>query len=179
VWGAVATAVLLGSAVLVPFVWSGSSGDEHPTPVPLSSVAWSSGVTRICAHALLFEGRHESGTRAGAVAVAADIRSSTERRIIPVARLSAPAAWRDLAQRWIALERRLAAAYAASYLGIYDVIAATHTPRQHAQEPRKLGRLLHAPDQLSMAAARLAQQLHVPDCTGGTPLAPPEARLAA
>jgi hypothetical protein len=30
-----------------------------------------------------------------------------------------------------------------------------------------------------MAAARLAQQLHVPDCTGGTPLAPPEARLAA
>jgi hypothetical protein len=36
---------------------------ERPAP-------WSRAVTGICAHALLFEGRHEIGTRAGAVSVA-------------------------------------------------------------------------------------------------------------
>lgn len=84
-----------------------------------------------------------------------------------------------LVRRWIALERRLAAAYAKSYVRIYEVIAETRTPKQHAEEPRRLGELLHAPDELSMAAARLERQLNVPDCTGGTPVLPNGAAIPA
>jgi hypothetical protein len=66
------------------------------------------------------------------------------------------------------LERRLANVYANSWVGIFDLIAATHTPTQRAQAPRLLRRLLHAPDQLRLVAATLELTLHVPDCTGGT-----------
>lgn len=78
--------------------------------------------------------------------------------------------------RWLPLERRLAGVYARSYLRIYDAIAAAETPRQRAQMPRILGRLLHAPDAVRAKTANLEQQLHVPDCTGGgTPNAPSQA----
>jgi hypothetical protein len=77
---------------------------------------------------------------------------------------------------WLRLERRLAAVYASSYLRIYDAIAAAKTPQQHAQLPRALGRLLHAPDPLRATTANLEQRLRVPDCTGGgTPNAPSQA----
>jgi hypothetical protein len=171
VWSAVTATLVVGATASVASVMPGTSEDRQPTARTLSSRAWSS-VTRICAHALLCEGRHEIGTLTGAVAVARDIRSSTERRPMRVKRLSAAGTRRDLVRRWVALERRLAATYASSYVRIYEVIAATRTPRQHAREPHKLGRLLNAPDRLSVAAARLEQQLSVPDCTGGTPVAP-------
>ena len=129
---------------------------------------WSRGVTRICAHALLFEGSHEIGTRAGAVAVAEDIRASTERRLTRITALPAPPTQRALAARWLGIERRLAAVYATSYLGIFDVIAAAETPEQQTQAATLLGKLLHAPDRLSQTAARLEEELQVPDCTGGT-----------
>jgi hypothetical protein len=129
---------------------------------------WSRGVIRICAHALLFEGSHEIGTRAGAVAVADDIRASTERRLTRVAAMPAPPTQRALAARWIGVERRLATVYATSYLGIFDVIAAAETPEQQTQAASLLGKLLHAPDRLSQTAAGLEQHLQVPDCTGGT-----------
>ena len=58
---------------------------------------WSREVTSICAHALLFEGSHEIGTRAGAVAVAADIRASTERRLTRIAALLGDS---DSAEPW-------------------------------------------------------------------------------
>jgi hypothetical protein len=135
---------------------------------------WSRGVTRICAHALLFEGTHEIGTRAGAVAVARDIRSSTERRLARVAALPAPPlTQRDVAARWIAAERRLAAIYAGSYLGIFDVIAAPRTPDQQAEAARLIARLLQAPDRVSDTAARLEGLPRVPDCTGGSAKPPP------
>jgi len=172
VWSAVIATLVVVATAAVASVMRSASEDRQPTARALSSGAWSSSVTRICAHGLLFEGRHEIGTLTGAVAVARDIRSSTERRLTRVKRLSAAGTQRDLARRWVALERRLAATYARSYVRIYQVIAATRTPRQHARLPHKLGRLLHAPDRLSVAAARLEQQLSVPDCTGGTPVAP-------
>ena len=143
-------------------------------PPAAASTAWSRGVTNICAHALLFEGSHEIGTRAGAVAVAQDIRASTERRLARIATLPVPQAQRTLTVRWLAVESRLAAVYASSYLRIFDVIAAAKTPEQQQQAARLLGRLLHAPDRLRQAAALLEDRLHVPDCTGGTarPLPP-------
>ena len=137
------------------------------TAAPATTV-WSRGVTEICAHALLFEGSHEIGTRAGAVAVAQDIRASTERRLTRVAELPVPATQQGLAVRWMDVERRLAGVYATSYLRIFDVIAAAQTPAQQAQAPRLLGKALHAPDRLSGVAALLEARLHVPDCTGGT-----------
>jgi hypothetical protein len=108
----------------------------------VSLAHWSRAVSRICANAPLFEGRHEIGTLAGSIAVSRDIRASTGRRLAKVARLRTPNDRREI-DRWLVLERRLAAAYATSYLKIYQVIAAARTPRQHAQEPRLLDKLLH------------------------------------
>jgi hypothetical protein len=140
---------------------SGSAGE-------ISRVAYSKAVTQVCAGALLFEGRHALGTRAGALAVAQDIRSSTGRRLRRLDGLEAPRGLERLVNRWMTLERRLANVYANSWVGIFDLIAVTHTPTQRAQAPRLLRRLLHAPDQLRLAAATLELTLHVPDCTGGT-----------
>jgi hypothetical protein len=128
---------------------------------------WSGAVTRICAHGLLFEGRHDIGTRAGAVAVARDIRASTGRRLRRIRRLVAVPPERRLTARWLRLEQRLAGVYASSYVRIYDAIAAARTPRQRARLPGILRRLLHAPDALREETGILEQRLQVPDCTGG------------
>jgi hypothetical protein len=128
---------------------------------------WSRAVTGICAHALLFEGRHEIGTRPGAVAVARDIRASTERRVRNIRALPVRAPQQRLAVRWLGLERRLAGAYASSYLRIYDAIAAANTASRRARLPRLLHRLLHTPDGIRRTAAGVGQRLRVPDCTGG------------
>jgi hypothetical protein len=133
------------------------------TPPP----TWSQAVSGICAHALLFEGSHQIGTHGGAVAVARDIRASTERRLRRIEALGIAPPQERLAARWLRLERRLAAVYASSYLRIYEAIAAATTRRQNARLPRVLGQLLHAPDALRKTTARLERQLHVPDCTGG------------
>lgn len=175
----ITAAFAVGAAATLLSVLSDSNEDLHSSRPPISSTSWSNAVTRTCAHALLFERRHEIGTMAGAVDVGRDIRSSTERRLSKVGRIAVPRRWLDLSRRWIALERRLATAYATSYVGIYEVIAAAGTRRLQAQELRKLGRLLHAPDQLSWAAARLERKLRVPDCTGGTPVAPVPTQIAA
>jgi hypothetical protein len=139
---------------------------------PYSS-PWSRQVTGICSHALLFEGSHQIGTRAGAVAVARDIRASTARRLWHIRALSIPAPQQRLSRRWLRLERRLAAVYASSYLRIYDAIAAANTPSERARLPRVLGRLLHMPDAIRETTTNLEQRLSVPDCTGGgTPAHP-------
>jgi hypothetical protein len=164
-----AAATLAAVALAPPLVGLRVEAGQQTARAPSGSMAhWSRAVTRICAHALLFEGRHELGTLAGAIAVSRDIRSSTRQRLANVAQLPRPNN-RKAIDRWLGLERRLAAAYATSYLKIYEVIAATRTPRQHSQEPRLLGKLLHAPDRINWAATRLGALLHVPDCTGGTP----------
>jgi hypothetical protein len=132
-----------------------------------SRAAYSRAVTQICSGALLFEGRHAIGTRAGALAVAHDIRASTQRRLRRIDALSAPRGLEGSVERWTTLERRLANAYAESWVAIYDVVASTHTQAQRARAPRLLRRLLRAPDHLRLAAARIELTLRVPDCTGG------------
>ena len=128
---------------------------------------WSDAVTGICAHALLFEGRHEIGSHAGAVAVARDIRASTARRLQRIRALPVRPARPRLAARWLGLEQSLAAVYASSYLSIYDAIAAAKTASQRARLPRVLYRLLHRPDLIRTAALGIGQRLRVSDCTGG------------
>jgi hypothetical protein len=137
-------------------------------PASAEPASWSDGVTQICAHALLFEGRHEIGTRAGAIAVARDIRASTARRLDRIRALEVPPPQPELSIQWLDLEQRLAAVYASSYVRIYDAIAAAVTRKQRARLPRVLDRLVQAPDALRATTADLEQQLHVPDCTGGS-----------
>jgi hypothetical protein len=147
-----------------------------PSAATADAASWTDGVTQICAHALLFEGRHEIGTRAGAIAVARDIRASTARRLDRVRALQVLPPQPDLSMQWLDLEQRLANVYASSYVRIYNAIAAAVTPKQRARLPRILDKLLHAPDALRGKTASLEGRLHVPDCTGGgTPNAPPQA----
>ena len=147
---------------------AGSIGAEPAATQP----SWSGSVSQICAHALLFEQRHQMGTRAGAEAVARDIRASTGRRLARIAALRVRPPQPRLAARWLVVERRLAGVYARSYVRIYDVIASAHTARQRAGEPSRLRRLLDAPEALRRTAYGLEVQLHVPDCTGGNPTDP-------
>src|SRR5262245_54947286 len=69
---------------------------------------WPEAVTRICTKALLFEGPHQVGNRAGAVAVAQDIRGSTARRLRRIRALPIRPAQPRLSARWLTLEQRLA-----------------------------------------------------------------------
>lgn len=145
------------------------------SPSAADPTSWSDGVTQICAHALLFEGQHEIGTRAGAIAVARDIRASTARRLDRIRALQVPPPLPDLSMQWLDLEQRLADVYASSYVRIYNAIAAAVTQKQRGRLPRVLERLVHAPDALRGKTASLEGRLHVPDCTGGgTPNAPPQ-----
>jgi hypothetical protein len=149
---------------------TGVAGISSPSlGVAERPVPWSGAVTGICAHALLFEGPHEIGTRAGAVAVARDIRASTARRVRKIRALPVRPRQQRLAVRWLGLERRLAGVYASSYLRIYDAIAAAKTAGQRARLPRVLFRLVHRPDGIRARAAGVGQRLRVPDCTGGGP----------
>ena len=132
-----------------------------------SRVTWSAAVTRICANALLFEEEHQLGNRAGAIAVARDIRASTARRVHRVRALRIRPPQRRLSVRWLALEQRLAAVYAKNFVAIYDAIAAAESPQQRAELPEVLRHLLHAPDGLRDKTANLEWRLRVPDCTGG------------
>ena len=178
---AIAGVVVAGAAaaVIAPLAASGQPAQGiylgmnlHLTgataPAGGDRITWSRAVTRICAGALLFERRHEIGTRRGALAVARDIRLSTGRRLARIAALSV-AARPALATNWLRVERRLALAYAHSYMRIFQAIDAAHTPAQRERLPRLLGRLLHAPDRLGDEAVRLQVALGVPDCTGGHP----------
>jgi hypothetical protein len=129
--------------------------------------AWRVGVTRVCAGALLFEGRHSIGTEHGAVAVVRDIRASTARRLARIEALRAHPERPLLARQWLGVEHRLSELYATSYLGIWHAIAHTNSPAERARLPRILGQLLHRPDVARAQARLLEGQLRVPDCTGG------------
>ena len=128
---------------------------------------YSQAVTRICAGALLFDGRHQTGTRSGAIDVSRDIRATGERRLRRVDAVPKPARTARLATRWIATERQLVAKYAWAYLQIWYAIERANTPHERGQLPAVLGALIHAPDELQRDAGQLEQALDVPDCTGG------------
>ena len=129
--------------------------------------AYSVAVTQICAGSLLFDHAHAEGTRADALAIAADIRASTARRLERVTALPVPAGLEDLTSRWIDSQRRLASLFATNWVRIYDAIDAARTQAQRAALPERLEKLVHAPDALKRAAGRLELRLRVPDCTGG------------
>ena len=139
----------------------------RPAPAAGPAAEYSVAVAQICAGSLLFDHAHAVGTRAGALAVARDIRASTARRLARVAAIPVPAALRPISRRWIALQRRLAESYARDWVRIYDAIAAARTPVERTQLAARLERLVHEPDSLRLAAGRLEVKLHVPDCTGG------------
>jgi len=155
--------LLRSTVVVAACVLAGSAAATASSP------SWSHQVTGICEHALLFEGTHEGGTRAGALAVARDIRASTGRRLLRIRALEVVPSQPRLANRWLGLEQRLAATYATNYVRIFDAIDAANTPRQRERLPAVLRRLLDAPNGLRRKTAGLEQRLHVPDCTGGTP----------
>jgi hypothetical protein len=136
---------------------------------PTFDAAYSLAVTQICAGALLFDHAHSTGTRAGALAVARDIRASTSRRLVRVADVPAPPELQRTVDRWLSLQRRLAASYAYNWVRIYETIDAARTPKQHAQLVSRLEKFVHAPDALRQEAGRLELSLNVPDCTGGDP----------
>lgn len=143
------------------------SGATPTAPDNPSAAAYSLALTRICAGALLFDHAHHMGTRADALAVARDIRASTARRLARVAAVPVPPELRRISSRWASSQRRLAAAYARTWVRIHETIDATHTPGQRATLAARLQQLVHAPDPLRLAAGRLELELHVPDCTGG------------
>lgn len=145
----------------------GSHGQETDTPTATTRAAYSRAVAQVCTHALLFEQPHSISTRAGALAVAADIRASTQRRLVVVATVPTPPAQRVAVVRWLALESRLADAYARDYVRIYDLIAAPRAPQHDRRAARRLATLMRPPGWLRHAAEGLERRLGVPDCTGG------------
>ncbi len=99
-------------------------------PVGLSAAAtteYARAITNVCSGAVLFERSHSLGTRAGALAVARDIRASARHRLDRVAAVPVPRTREALVERWIALERRLADVHAESWIGIFDAIDAADT----------------------------------------------------
>jgi hypothetical protein len=130
---------------------------------------YSQAVAPICAGALLFEGHHQIGTLAGAIAVSQDIRATGARRLRRVDAVAKPAGIARLAAAWIALERRLVKTYASTYLRIWYAIQRANSAAQRAALPGVLDALIHRPDRLQYQAARLERRLRVPDCTGGKP----------
>jgi hypothetical protein len=128
---------------------------------------FSERVNRICAGAVMFEGSHEIGTRAGAVAVSHDITETGARRLRRVAAVPKPHPQEALIGRWLGVEHRLVAAYARDYLLIWDAIEAANSPGQRARLPAQLHALAHDPDALKRKAGVYELRLGVPDCTGG------------
>jgi len=144
-----------------------------PSYATTNKTGYSREVTRICRGALLFEGEHAIGTRAGAIAVSRDIRRTGMRRLRRVAAVAEPSGQAATVRQWLRAERRLVAAFARDYLRIWDEIESAQTPSQRAGLPARLDVLVHQPDSLKRRADAYELRLGVPDCTGGGHLAPP------
>jgi hypothetical protein len=162
--------IVVGTALAATVLVAPTVAASRDTPKALrtsSAVEYARAVTHICAGALLFDHTHQMGTRADAVAVARDIRSSTARRLARVTALTAPAKLQRISRRWISSQRRLAEMFARTWVRIYDTIAAARKPVQRAALAGRLEQLVHVPDRLKVTARGLELALHVPDCTGG------------
>jgi hypothetical protein len=158
--------------ISIPASAAATSGHTAPAGSPGATgsspaVAYSVAVTQICGGALLFDNAHQMGTRSDALSIADDIQASTARRLDRVKAVSVPSELRNIDGRWIDSQRRLAALYARIWVRIYDTIDATRTPAQRARLPKRLEKLIHAPDTLKATARQLELDLHVPDCTRG------------
>jgi hypothetical protein len=131
------------------------------------TAAFSKRVSHICAGALLFEGRHKIGTRAGAVAVSRDIRRTGARRLRRVAAVPEPHSPVAMIRGWQEVEHRLVTTYARDYLLIWSAIENANGAAQRARLPARLHALVHDPDALKRKAGLYELRLRVPDCTGG------------
>ena len=131
------------------------------------ATTFSTQVNEICAGAVMFAGRHEIATRAGAVAVSRDIRQTGARRLRRVAAVPKPESQVEAIGRWIGIERGLVAAYARDYLLIWDAIEGANSPAKRARLPARLHELLHHPDALKRKAGVYELRLGIRDCTGG------------
>src|SRR6185312_15256010 len=85
----------------------GSHGEETDAPAVTTATTYSRAVGQICAGAVLFEQPHRIGTRAGALAVASDIRATSRRRLALVATVQPAPRQEAMAVRWQAVEQRL------------------------------------------------------------------------
>ena len=133
----------------------------------MTPAAYSRAVSRICTGAPLFSHKHEIGTRAGAIAVSRDIRTTGHKRLRRVDAVTKPVETAAADRRWIATERKLVEMYAADYLRIWNQIERANTAAPRARLPLVLHRLVHAADALKLRAGKLELRLSVPDCTGG------------
>jgi hypothetical protein len=154
-----AAAFLVASVLLASLAGRAAAADSQST--------YSNAVGRICAGSRLFSGRHETGTRAGAIAVSRDIRRTGLHRLRIVDGVAKPPATATLAVRWIGLERQLVELYATTYLRIWYAIERYDTPRQRASLPARLRVLIDLPRPLERKVQQLEERLLVPDCTGG------------
>jgi hypothetical protein len=154
-----AHALLLSVAAL-----AGSTGSGG---VSQASIRYSHAVAETCAGALLFEGSHQIGTRAGAVAVSRDIRRTGTERLRRVDAIPRPAATARSLERWLGLERRLVGLYSTNYLRIWNAIERADTRREQAELPRVLQPLIDEPYPLQRRVTVLELALRLPDCTGG------------
>jgi hypothetical protein len=153
---------------LILAAWiSAIAGIATATASGAPQTTFSANVTEICVGALLFNGQHQIGTRAGAVAVSQDIRETGTRRLRLVAAIPQPASQAAAVREWLNIEHRLVAVYARNYLRIWDAIERANTPVELARLPQQVQRLIHEPDLLKHQASVYQVNLNVPDCTGG------------
>ena len=155
-------------APLVGILRPGASTSSLQRGQLRSPAAYSVRLTQICSGAMLFDGTHTIGTRAGAIAVARDIRTSGGKRLSRADAVPKPLRTGLLAKRWIRLERRLIELYADDYLRIWYAIERARTREQRAQLPAALRALIDQPHRFERQAAALEAALNVPDCTGGS-----------
>jgi hypothetical protein len=137
------------------------------SPAAANETEFAQRVTTICRGALLFDGEHAIGTRAGAIAVSRDIRRTGTRRLRRVAPVPEPRRQAPTIRQWLRIEHLLVVTYARDYLLIWDEIEKAQTPTQQAGLPARLHALVHEPDRLKRRADAYELRLGVPDCTGG------------
>jgi len=158
------------------FVFAVALAAVSPSVETANKTEFSQRVTSICAGALLFDGEHAIGTRAGAIAVSRDIRRTGMRRLDRVAAVAEPTRQESMIRQWLRVQRLLVAAFARDYLRIWDEIESAHTRAQRTGLPARLDALVHEPDSLKRRADAYELRLGVPDCTGGGHLAPSPAQ---
>ena len=140
---------------------------------PPTQASYVKEAATICAGARLFDGTHSIGTRAGALAVARDIRATGRNRLNRVDALPKPTATGHRVASWLTLERRLVELYAANYVRIWNAIEHAYTTRRRVGLPAVLRSLIDEPRRLEVRAAAIEVELGLPDCTGGGQSRPP------
>jgi hypothetical protein len=155
--------LVVGSTAVAPSAAAGWTIDPSPATAvaPPTAAQYARAVSRICVGALLFDGAHAIGTRAGAVSVSRAIRATGSARLRRVERLLKPPQTAVLVEKWLGIEHRLVGLYASAYLLIWNEI-------EHGPRVRVLRALVDRPRPLELRAGLLETTLGLPDCTGAS-----------